>query len=82
MERAILEEKVKSIIEQIRPFLQQYCGGIEYVELTPDNIVKVRLQGACGSCPHAKMTLKQGIESTVKEHLPEIKAVEDIVLGF
>ena len=82
MERDLLEEKVKSIIEQIRPFLQGDGGDIEYVELTPDNVVKVRLQGACGTCPHAKITLKQGVESTIKEHLPEIKAVEDIVLGF
>ncbi len=82
MENNLLEEKVKSIIEQIRPFLQQDGGDIEFVELTSDNIVKVRLQGACGSCPHAKMTLKQGVERTIQEHLPEIKAVEDIVLGF
>ena len=82
MEKELLEEKVKSIIEQIRPFLQQDGGDIEYVELTSDNVVKVRLRGACGSCPHAKMTLKQGVESTVKEHLPEIKAVEDVMLGF
>jgi Fe-S cluster biogenesis protein NfuA len=46
MERNLLEEKVKSIIEQIRPFLQQDGGDIEYVELTPDNIVKVKLKGA------------------------------------
>jgi len=82
MERNLLEEKVKSIIEQIRPFLQQDGGDIEYVELTAENVVKVKLQGACGTCPHAKMTLKQGVESTVKEHLPEIKAVEDVILGF
>lgn len=82
MERDLLEEKVKSIIEQIRPFLQQDGGDIEYVELTSDNIVKVRLQGACGSCPHAKLTLKHGVENAIKEHLPEIKAVEDIILGF
>jgi len=82
MEKELLEEKVKSIIEQIRPFLQQDGGDIEYVELTSDNVVKVRLRGACGSCPHAKMTLKNGVESAIKEHLPEIKAVEDIILGF
>ena len=82
MERELLEEKVKSVIEQVRPFLQGDGGDIEFVELTPDNIVKVRLKGACGSCPHAKVTLKHGVESVVKEHLPEIKAVEDIVLGF
>ncbi len=82
MEKQMLEEKVKSIIEQIRPFLQNDGGDIEYVELTDDNIVKVKLQGACGSCPHAKVTLKQGVEQTVKEHLPEITAVEDVLLGF
>jgi Fe-S cluster biogenesis protein NfuA len=54
MENITLEEKVKSIIEQIRPFLQQDGGDIEFVELTDDKIVKVKLQGACGSCPHVK----------------------------
>jgi Fe-S cluster biogenesis protein NfuA len=77
-----LEKKVQAIISQIRPYLQNDGGDVEFVELTPDNVVKVKLQGACGSCPHAKMTLKGGIESTIKEHLPEIKAVEDILLGF
>ncbi len=82
MENTTLEEKVKSIIEQVRPFLQQDGGDIEFVQLTEDNIVKVRLKGACGSCPHAKITLKSGVEATIRQHLPEIKAVEDIVLGF
>ena len=82
MENITLEEKVKSIIEQIRPFLQQDGGDIEFVELTEDKIVKVKLQGACGSCPHAKITLKSGVEATVKQHLPEIQGVGDVVLGF
>jgi Fe-S cluster biogenesis protein NfuA len=82
MEHSLLTEKVKSIIEQIRPYLQADGGDIEFVELTPDNVVRVKLQGACGTCPHAKVTLKQGVESTIKEHLPEIVRVEDIVLGF
>ncbi|MEG1556539.1 MAG: NifU family protein [Bacteroidales bacterium] len=82
MENPTLEQKVKSIIEQIRPYLQQDGGDIEFIELTPDYIVKVKLQGACGTCPHAKMTLKNGVEQTLKQHLPEIKAVEDIILGF
>ena len=81
MERT-LEEKVKSIIEQIRPYLQNDGGDVEFVELTSNNVVKVKLQGACGCCPHAKMTLKSGIEGTIREHLPEIKAVEDVLLGF
>jgi Thioredoxin-like proteins and domains len=82
MENQLLVEKVKSIIEQIRPYLQADGGDIEFVELTEDKVVKVKLQGACGTCPHAKITLKQGVEATLKEHLPEIERVEDIVLGF
>jgi len=82
MENQLLLEKVKSIIEQIRPYLQADGGDIEFVELTEDKVVKVKLQGACGTCPHAKVTLKQGVEATLKEHLPEIERVEDIVLGF
>ena len=82
METPTLEQKVKSIISQIRPYLQQDGGDIEFIELTADNVVKVKLQGACGSCPHAKMTLKNGVEQTLKHYLPEIDHVEDIILGF
>jgi len=82
MENPTLEQKVISIIDQIRPYLEQDGGNIEFVELTTDNVVKVRLQGACGTCPHAKMTLKNGVEQTIKHYLPEIDHVEDVVLGF
>lgn len=82
MENSSLEQKVKDILEQIRPYLQKDGGDIEFVELTMDNIVMVKLQGACGACPHAKMTLKNGVEATLKEHIPEIQAVQDIILGF
>jgi len=82
MENPTLEQKVRSIITQIRPYLQQDGGDIEFIELTPDNVVKVKLQGACGTCPHAKMTLKNGVEQTLKQYLPEVDHVEDIILGF
>ncbi len=82
MNSPTLEQKVISIIDQIRPYLQQDGGDIEFIELTPENVVKVKLQGACGSCPHAKMTLKSGVEQTIKNYLPEIDHVEDIILGF
>ena len=82
MENPTLEQKVISIISQVRPYLQADGGDIEFVELPADTIVKVKLQGACGSCPHAKITLKQGVEATLQQHLPEIKAVEDVNLGF
>lgn len=76
-----LETKVKSVIEQIRPYLQADGGDIRFVELTNENIVKVELQGACGSCPHSTMTLKHGVEQAMVKAIPEIKAVEDIRLG-
>lgn len=71
-------EKVQAIIEQVRPMLQRDGGDVELVEVTADNIVKVRLQGACGSCPMSTMTLKMGIERAVKEQLPEIVEVQQI----
>lgn len=82
METLTLEDKVKAILDQIRPYLQQDGGDVEFIELTPENVVMVKLQGACGGCPHAKITLKSGIEATLQEHLPEIKGVYDVVLGF
>lgn len=77
-----LEEKVVYIINQLRSHLQADGGDIRFVELTPDNIVKVELQGACGSCPHSRMTLKDGVEATLKQYIPEIKSVTDINLDF
>ena len=52
------------------------------LKLTSDNIVKVELQGACGSCPYSRMTLKDGVETTIKQHIPEIQSVIDINLGI
>ncbi len=73
-----LTEKVQNVIEQIRPYLQADGGDIQFVELTEDLIVKVELQGACGSCPYSLMTLKNGVEQAVIKAIPEIKSVESI----
>lgn len=70
--------KVKKIIEQVRPYLQQDGGDINFVEITDDMIVNVELTGACGSCPYSTMTLKNGVENTIRKALPEIKSVEAI----
>ncbi len=72
--------KVKNVLEQIRPYLQADGGDIHFVELTDDNIVNVELQGACGSCPFSRMTLKNGVEEAVKRAIPEIKSVEALNL--
>jgi Fe-S cluster biogenesis protein NfuA len=78
MNKHELNQKVIDALEQIRPYLQADGGDISFVELTDDMIVKVKLQGACGSCPHATMTLKNGVEVAVKRAIPEIVAVVSV----
>ncbi|MBQ9708510.1 MAG: NifU family protein [Firmicutes bacterium] len=74
-----MEEKIVEALGQIRPFLQRDGGDIEFVELTDDNIVKVRLQGHCAGCPGAQMTIKGVVEQIIRESYPEIKAVEAVL---
>ena len=74
-----LETKVKNVLDQIRPYLQADGGDVEFIEMTDDKVVNVRLLGMCGNCPHSQMTLKSGIEAAVKRVLPEISAVESII---
>lgn len=72
-----MEEKVQQVLTAIRPYLQADGGDVEFVALE-DNVVKVRLTGACGGCPFATMTLKNGIEAAIKRQIPEIKSVEAV----
>jgi Fe-S cluster biogenesis protein NfuA len=74
-EEKTLKDRVTEVINSIRPMLQNDGGDIDFVELTTDNAVKVRLQGACRGCPGAQMTLKTGVERLLKERVPEIKEV-------
>lgn len=71
-------EKVQAVLDQVRPMLQRDGGDVELIEVTADNIVKVKLQGACGSCPMSTMTLKMGIEAAIKEQIPEIVEVQQV----
>ena len=68
------EERVRAVLEQIRPYLQQDGGDLEYVAFE-DGVVKLRLQGACSSCPSSLMTLKMGIENALKQQIAEVKEV-------
>lgn len=77
-EKIVVEKKVQNALQQVRPYLQQDGGDVEYVDMTNEGVVMVRLQGHCGSCPHAMMTLKQGIEVALKEAIPEVKSVERV----
>jgi len=69
------EEKVRNVIEAIRPNLQSHGGDIELLGTDADNTVRVKLQGACSGCPGAQMTLKMGVERLLKEKIPEVKEV-------
>ncbi|MBR5315974.1 MAG: NifU family protein [Firmicutes bacterium] len=73
-----MEQKIIDALQTIRPILQRDGGDIEFVELTADNIVKVRLQGHCAGCPGARMTLKGIVEKVLKESYPEIAGVEAV----
>nr|WP_077541794.1 NifU family protein [Sedimentisphaera cyanobacteriorum] len=70
-----MSDKIKECIQQIRPMLQSDGGDIELVEVTENNDVKVRLQGACRGCPGARMTLKMGVERRLKEQVPGVGEV-------
>jgi len=72
-----MKELVEKALEKIRPALQADGGNIELVDVT-DGVVKVRLMGACGSCPMSQMTLKMGVEKALKQQVPEVKRVESV----
>jgi Fe-S cluster biogenesis protein NfuA len=70
-----MREKVEEVLKKIRPNLQADGGDVELVDVV-DGVVKVKLTGACGTCPMSTMTLKMGVERILKEQIPEIKRVE------
>ena len=69
------KSKVQKTLDALRPFLQRDGGDVELVEVTDDGVVKVKLLGACGTCPMSSMTLKNGIESKLREEITDIKSV-------
>ena len=69
-----MREKVEAVLNQIRPNLAADGGNVELVDAS-NGIVKLRLTGACGGCPMASMTLRNGVERVLKEQLPEVKEV-------
>jgi Fe-S cluster biogenesis protein NfuA len=71
------EKKVQKALAEIRPRIQADGGDIELVSVE-NNIVKVRLQGACVGCPMSTLTLKQGVERFIKQNVPEIQSVEAV----
>ena len=70
--------KINKAIEQLRPFLHADGGDMEFVELTKDSVVKVKLLGACSDCSMSHMTMRAGLEEALKIAAPEVISVEAI----
>ena len=75
---ALTNENVEKVLDELRPFLMADGGNVVVVEIDGP-IVKVRLQGACGSCPSSTMTLKMGIERKMRESIPEVSEVVQVL---
>ena len=73
-----MKEKVEGALADVRPHLQRDGGDVELVEVTDEGLVKVRLTGACHGCPMAQMTLKNGIEKSLKQEIPGVKSVVSV----
>ncbi|MFN7251822.1 MAG: NifU family protein [Anaerobacillus sp.] len=74
---AEMKEQVQEVLNKLRPFLQRDGGDVELVDIE-DGIVKVRLTGACGTCPSSTITLKAGIERALLEEVPGVKEIEQV----
>lgn len=73
-----MKEKVEAVLNKVRPALVRDGGNVELVDVTPDGTVKVKLVGACGSCPMSTYTLKMAIEKTIKQEIPQVKEVVQV----
>jgi Fe-S cluster biogenesis protein NfuA len=77
-ENIIMKEQVIEALKKVRPALQRDGGDIELVSVEENGVVKVRLKGACGSCPMSTMTLKMGVEKMLKQEVPAVKEVVQV----
>ncbi|GAB2987623.1 NifU family protein [Mucilaginibacter puniceus] len=75
-----LLEQVEKALDTIRPYLEADGGNVSVEEITPENVVRLKLLGSCGSCPMSIMTLKAGIEQAILREVPEIVGIEAINL--
>jgi len=73
-----LTYKVEAALEEIRPFLQSDGGDITLLSIEDEKVVKVQLEGACVGCSVNQMTLKSGVEMTIKKHAPQIEEVINV----
>lgn len=70
-----IKDRVLKALERVRPYLQSDGGDIEFIDVSDDMTVKVKLTGACHGCPYSMQTLKAGVEQAIMKEVPEIKRV-------
>ena len=73
-----LVDKVDRALNEVRPYLETDGGNVRVLEVSDDHVVTLELLGACGSCPMSVMTMKAGIEETIKRQVPEIQTVRAV----
>ncbi len=73
-----LRQQIEDALDTIKPYLNADGGSVRLVDITPDMVVELELLGACGSCPMSTMTLRAGIEQTLKKAVPQIARVEAV----
>jgi len=73
-----MQNRVMKALESVRPGLQADGGDLEFVRIDENNVVYIKLVGACGGCPMSTITLKQGIERILKMQVPEVTSVEAV----
>jgi len=78
MTLALTTDNVETVLDELRPYLMADGGNVELIDID-EAIVKLKLQGACGSCPSSAMTLKMGIERRLREKIPEIVEVAQVM---
>lgn len=73
-----IREQIELALNNVRPYLEADGGNVKLIEITDDMVVKLELEGTCVTCPMSVMTMKAGIEDSIKKILPQIKSVEAI----
>jgi len=73
-----LLQQVEAALDEVRPYLKTDNGNVSIIEVTDDNVVRLKFEGACSSCSMSSMTLKAGIEETILRMVPQIKSVEAV----
>ena len=73
-----LKEKVETALNDIRPYLEADGGGVKVMQVSEDKVVTLELMGSCSHCPMSVMTMRAGIEETIKRLVPEVNSVEAI----